>query len=95
MLLLLCPFCRQEYADDLECLDCGRLDSLRCQNPFCAKRFSFLIRECPACGDESVFTWTDVPAPTVLAGLFCRDCGVPFNDAAIETQNQDAAQRIQ
>jgi hypothetical protein len=94
VLLVLCPFCRQEHADDLECLDSGRLDTLRCQNPRCAKYFSFLIRECLACGEESVFTWTSTPAPTALAGIFCQHCGAPF-DAARETEVQDAAQRFQ
>jgi len=95
VLLVLCPFCRQEHADDLECLDSGRVDTFRCHNPLCAKQFTFLIRECPACGDESVFTWTSTPAPTALAGLSCEHCGAPFHDAARETKDQDAARRIQ
>ena len=95
VLQVVCPFCRQEHADDLECLDSGRIDTLRCQNPYCSKVFSFQIRECPACGRESVFTWMGAPAPTALAGLSCQDCGVPFDDAAVETKNQDAARRIQ
>lgn len=95
VVLVVCPYCRQEHADELECLDSGRLDTLRCQNPLCAKEFSFLIRECPACGEESVFTWTSMPAPTALAGLSCQHCGAPFDDAAREAENEDAARRFQ
>lgn len=92
---MLCPFCRQEHTDDLECLPSGQIDTVRCQNTRCAKHFSFLIRECLACGEDSVFTWTTMPAATVLAGLSCQHCGALFDETARETENPDAAQRFQ
>lgn len=95
VLVVPCPFCQQEHTDDLECLDSGRVDTLRCQNLHCAKDFSFLVRECPACGEESVFTWTGTPAPTALVGLSCQHCGAPFDAAGRETENQDAARGFQ
>lgn len=49
MLTLSCPFCQHEHADDFECLDSGRADTIRCENPDCNKRFVYLVRECLAC----------------------------------------------
>ena len=66
-LTLLCPFCQHEHTDDLECLDSGRLDMLHSQNPHSNKDFAFLFRECHACVEESVFTWTRTPAQEALA----------------------------
>ncbi len=87
MLAVQCPFCRHEHTDDFECLDSGRLDSLRCENARCNERFPFLFRECLACGEESVFSWKTVPTPQALAGLFCGHCGAPFDQAAREGKN--------
>lgn len=94
-LTLRCPFCRHEHTDDFECLDTGRPDTLRCENSGCRERFWFLLRECLACGEESVFTWKTMPASNALAGLFCEHCGAPFDEAAREGQSEDAAQRVQ
>ena len=95
MLRLRCPFCRHEHADDFECLDSGRADTIRCENPKCNKRFVFLLRECLPCGEESVFTWEGMPTPAALAALFCEHCGATLNEAPEEAEGESAAQRIQ
>lgn len=94
MLTLICPFCQHGHTDDLECLDSGRLDALHCDNPRCSKDFVFLVRECLACGEESVFTWTRAPTPEGLALLNCQHCGALFHDAAHQGESQDASQRF-
>ena len=95
VLKLMCPFCRHEHADDFECLDSGHADTIRCANSKCNKHFAFLVRECLACGEESVFTWAGMPAPEALAALFCEHCGVSLNEARPEAEGEGAAQRIQ
>ena len=95
VLTLLCPFCRHEHADDFECLDSGRADTIHCENPDCKKGFVYLVRECLACGEESVFTWGGMPAPEALAALFCEHCGVPLNEVPQEAEDESAAQRVQ
>jgi hypothetical protein len=95
VLKLICPFCRHEYADEYECLDSGHVDIVRCENTDCKKNFAFLIRECYACSEESVFTWGKAPAPETAAALFCEHCGVGFNDAPQKEKRETAAQRIQ
>ena len=95
VLKLICPFCRHEHVDDFECLDSGRADTIRCENPNCNKRFTFLIRECLACGEESVFSWGEMPAPEALAALFCEHCGATLNEVPQETEGESATQRIQ
>lgn len=95
MLKLMCPFCRHENADDFECLDGGRVDTIRCENPDCGEHFAFLIRECYACSEESVFTWGSTPAPETAAALFCEHCGVGFNEVPQKEKRETATQRIQ
>ncbi len=95
MLKLMCPFCRHENADDFECLDDKRVDTVPCENPACNRRFAFLIRECYACSEESVFTWGKTPAPETAAALFCEHCGVGLNEVPQEAKRQTATQRIQ
>lgn len=95
MLKLMCPFCRHENADDFECLDDGRVDTIHCENPDCNKRFAFFIRECYACSEESVFTWGKTPAPETAAALFCEHCGVGFNEVPQKEKREAATQRIQ
>jgi len=95
MLKLRCPFCRHELADDFECLDSARPDTILCENLKCNKPFAFLVRECLACGEESVFTWDGMPTPAVMAALFCEHCGAPLNEAPQEAEGESAAQRIQ
>ncbi len=94
MLTLICPFCQHGHTDDLECLDSGRLDSMRCESARCNKDFCFLVRECLACGEESLFEWISTPAPEVLAVLDCQHCGAPFHDEARQGENENSAQRI-
>lgn len=91
VLTLQCPHCGAEHVDDYECLEGARLDEIRCVG--CEQQFSFLIRECLGCGEESVFTWKTMPAPETLALLSCNHCGAPFDEAA-EGQNPDPAQRL-
>ena len=95
MLILMCPFCRHEHADDFECLDSGHVDMIRCENPDCKKHLAFLIRECYACGEESVFTWGKTPAPETTAALSCEHCGVAFDEVPQEEKGETATQRIQ
>ena len=94
VLTLCCPHCGHGHADDYECLDVGVPGTLTCENAACRQQFSFLIRECLDCGEESVFTWKTMPAPGTLALLSCNHCGAPFDEAASEGQSPDPAQRI-
>ena len=95
VLTLVCPFCRREHTDDFECLDDGRADTIRCENPDCNKQFAFLVRECLACGEESAFTWEGMPTPAALAALFCEHCGANPNEPSQEAEDKSATQRIQ
>ena len=93
VLTLQCPFCGHGHTDDYESLESGVPGDARCENGTCARQFSFLIRECLECGEESVFTWKSMPAPEILALLSCNHCGAPFDETA-EGQNPDPAQRV-
>ncbi len=95
VLSLGCPFCRHEYTDDFECLDDGRADTIRCENSDCKKQFAFLVRECLACGEESVFTWEGMPTAESLAALFCEHCGANPSEASQEAEGESATQRVQ
>jgi hypothetical protein len=95
VLILVCPFCRHEHTDDFECLDSGHVDMIRCENPDCKKHFAFLIRECYACGEESVFTWGKMPAPEAAAALSCEHCGDALGEVPQEAKDKTASQRIQ
>ena len=94
MLALQCPYCGHEHTDDYECLDSGQLDAVVCEREGCGQQFSFLVRECPECGEESVFTWKSMPAPETLTLLSCNQCGAPFDEAASEGQSPNPAWRI-
>lgn len=94
MLTLICPFCHHGHTDALECLDSERLDSMLCENQSCGRRFAFLVRECLACGEESVFAWTKSPAAEAVAKLACQHCGAPFHDRAQQAEDEGAAHRI-
>lgn len=91
VLALQCPYCGHEHRDDYECLDSGRPEGLRCEGSGCRQHFSFLIRECLECGEESVFTWKSMPASATLALLSCNFCGAPFDEAASEGQSPNPA----
>ena len=95
VLTLQCPFCGHEHPDDYECLESGMPDVLRCESEGCRQQFSFLVRECLECGEESVFTWKSMPAPETLALLSCIQCGAPFDEPAPEGQSPSPARRIQ
>ena len=77
-LSLPCPFCGHKQSDEYECLDEGHVDLLRCESVACGLQFSFLIRECLECGEESVFTWKSAPPIETLALLSCNYCGAPL-----------------
>lgn len=94
VLTVKCPFCGWEHRDHYECLKSGRLDLLRCDSGDCRQQFSFLIRECLECGEETVFTWKSMPAPAIVALLSCNHCGAPFDEPASQGQSPDPAQRI-
>jgi len=94
VLTLHCPHCGHGHDDDYECLDAGAPGTMTCASAACRQQFSFLIRECLECGEESVFTWTALPAPGTLALLSCNGCGAPFNETAGESQDPHPAQRI-
>lgn len=91
VLTLECPYCGHEHGDDYECLESGAPDSLHCENGECHQQFSFLIRDCLECGEESVFTWKSMPASATLALLSCNFCGAPFDEAASEGQSPNPA----
>jgi len=95
VLSLVCPFCRHEHTDDFECLDEGHADTIRCENPDCNKEFAFLVRECLACGEESVFTWEGMPTAEALAALFCEYCGANPSETSQEAEGESANQRVQ
>jgi hypothetical protein len=95
VLTLVCSFCRHEHTDDFQCLDERHADTLRCENPDCNKRFAFLVRECLACGEESVFTWEGMPTAEELAALFCELCGAGPNEASQEAEGENPPQPVQ
>ena len=90
-LTLECPYCGHMHSDDYECLESGAAALLRCENPHCRQQFSFVIRECLECAEESIFIWTSAPAPEALALLSCKSCGAPFDEASSEGQDPNAA----
>ena len=93
VLTLDCPFCGHGHADEYECLESGIVGSVECESEACHQQFSFLIRECLECSEETVFTWKTMPAPETLALLSCNHCGAPFDETA-QGQNPDPAQRV-
>lgn len=93
-LILRCPHCGSARADELECLNPGRPDIIRCENPGCSMSFVFLLHECSACAEESVFTWKEKPSSAALAQLVCQHCAEPVNEAANEAEGEDPTQRI-
>ena len=95
MLLLTCPFCLHEHTDEFECLDEGRVGTIRCENPHCNKRFAFLVRECLACGEESVFTWEGLPTVPALAAFFCEHCGANPSATSQDAEDEIAAKPVQ
>lgn len=84
VLVLQCPYCRHGHSDEYECLDGGKPDVLLCEAEACRQQFSFLIRECLECGEESVFVWKRMPASETLALLSCNRCGAPFGETPRE-----------
>ena len=94
VLTLRCPHCGLGHDDDYECLDTGVAGTMTCADPACRQQFSFLLRECLECGEESVLTWKSMPAAETLALLSCNHCGAPFDEPAPEGQSSNPAQRI-
>lgn len=94
MLTLRCPYCGTMHSDDWECLEPGRTEFLRCENPRCMMSFVFLIRECASCENESVFMWGTMPGNEVLATLLCQHCAEPLNQKADAGEGENPSQRI-
>ncbi len=94
VLNLRCPFCGTTRSDDWECLPAGKLDFLRCENPRCLMSFCFLIHECAACAEESVFIWKEKPQRQVLASLVCQHCAEGLSDASDPAETESPPQRI-
>ena len=78
VLSLECPSCRAAHQDDWECLADDEFASMRCSA--CNQLFYFYIKECVACGDESVFIWKHQPPPYLFELLGCQFCGEIFDD---------------
>jgi hypothetical protein len=71
-----CPYCGHCCEDDLELLDLESQHALRCEA--CRQPFVAVLRECHACGEESLFVWDGAPPVAVLAALSCEWCGRGF-----------------
>lgn len=95
MLTVSCPFCAAEHPDELECLESGRQHTMRCQNPACSRMFDFMIRECLACGEETVFTWKALPPEGITEALFCGSCGASFDEGHEDSEHEAAGWRVQ
>lgn len=64
-------------------LDVNELHDFQCEH--CTKPFQVLIKECLACGAESVLVWTDLPPADLLSSLKCSNCNKPFQ---LEEENE-------
>lgn len=71
-----CPHCLASDEDPFEVLARGDIDWTMCVS--CGKKFYFLVVECQACEEESVFTWQAVPEPPWTRSLHCSHCGRPL-----------------
>ena len=90
MITLLCPFCALAYTDDLELLETGVIGSMRCENWVCEREFTYLIAECSACAEESVFVWTKPPTEEPR-NLWCTHCGASLEEPGREEGGQGPA----
>ena len=68
-----CPHCNDANGDPFEVMARGEIDWTLCAG--CGKRFYFLVAECNACEEESVFAWKEAPVPPWTPGLCCGHCG--------------------
>jgi transcription elongation factor Elf1 len=73
-LVLTCPHCGQEQADDWEVLEASEDHELRCES--CGKAFHARIVECPRCVADNVLIGED-RAPEA-EGVACKSCGSPL-----------------
>lgn len=71
-----CPYCHRSKDDPFEVMARGDIDWTHCS--WCTRRFLFLIAECKACEEESVFTWPEAPLPLEIRALRCRACDLPI-----------------
>jgi hypothetical protein len=94
MLILSCPFCGSKRSDDWECLAAGHADFLSCDNRACSMSYAYLIQECLVCGNESVFTWKEMPGSTAKTALLCQHCAEPFSEAAQQAEGPEPRNRI-
>ena len=77
-----CPHCRFGNVDPFEVMTRGDLDWTLCAS--CGRKFYFLIADCAACEEESMFAWEEPPAPPWTSRLACSHCGLrlEFSDEA-------------
>lgn len=76
--VLTCPHCGQRREDELELLAPQTQHALSCEA--CHRPFVGVLRECLACGAESLFVWDGTPPAPVLAALSCEWCGRGFSE---------------
>lgn len=67
-----CPHCGAVEQDPYEVLEADDVHALRCEA--CGRQFHLLIAECPACAEESIITWSEVPPPEALRYVRCLHC---------------------
>ena len=68
-----CPHCDAANEDPFEVMVRGDVDWMNCGA--CGSKFFFLIAECQACEEESVFAWQAAPPPEGTRLLRCSHCG--------------------
>jgi hypothetical protein len=93
-LTIKCPFCGNPHSDEFECLDPAGAQFFRCENPKCSTSFVFLIHECTACVEDSVFVWKEMPQSAVVAKLVCQHCAEPVSQPTEQTHGEDTSHRI-
>ena len=94
MLRLTCPACGAQHADDFESIEAGAVGKMHCEGGEGDHVFWFILCECLACGEETTFTWTQVPGPTDLSDLSCSECGVPFHEADREAEDEGTPRHL-
>ncbi|AIY44207.1 hypothetical protein LT85_p028 (plasmid) [Collimonas arenae] len=78
-----CPHCQHQFNDELELLAANELHAIQCEN--CDTPFTFLLKECLACSEETVFVWAEPPSEILISRLQCHACETPFQpDEEIE-----------
>jgi hypothetical protein len=71
-----CPHCQRGNDDPFEVMARGEIDWTHCC--WCKRLFFFMIAECKACEEESIFAWPGAPLPPEIKALRCRACDLPI-----------------